>query len=166
MKLSLSNKHMALSATCKCEPEMHFAILLNNLGISGLSFSKSQNSSTSVNSCKKSVSLKKLAKGQYLRIPSKSGIAKAESLVRKSIEQRIKLSKYKLDVWTLCKGIIILLKNTTCSSRRGTAKPLIMLAKMSKSSLAPLNLWISWIKTWKQSVIALRIMRLRWTSFA
>lgn len=145
---------------------MHFAILLNSLGISGLSFSTSQNSSTSGSSCKKSVSLKKFANGQYLRIPSKSGMAKVESLVRKSIEQRIKLSKYKFDVCTLCKGIIMLLKNTTCSSRSGTAKPLIMLAKISRSSEAPLNLWISWIKTWKQSVIALRIMRLRCTSFA
>ena len=38
----------------------------------------------------------------------------SENLVKKSIEHRIKLSKYKLDVCTLCKGIIIFLKKITC----------------------------------------------------
>lgn len=38
------------------------------------------------------------------------------------------------------------LKKMICSSLRGTAKPEMILAKMSKSSEAPLNLKVSWIK--------------------
>lgn len=38
------------------------------------------------------------------------------------------------------------LKKMMCSSLRGTAKPEIMLARMSRSSEAPLNLKVSWMR--------------------
>jgi hypothetical protein len=60
-------------------------------------------------------------------------------LVRKSIEHLIKLSKYKVEVWTLCRGIIILLKKTTCSSLKGTAKPEIILNKFVLSLMFTLR---------------------------
>jgi hypothetical protein len=53
------------------------------------------------------------------------------------------LSNYswkRWQVYTLCNGIITVLKKITCSSLRGTAKPEIIEAKISKSSEAPLNL--------------------------
>ena len=40
----------------------------------------------------------------------------------------------------LYSGIIIFLKNITCSSLNGTANPEMILARISKSSEAPLNL--------------------------
>ena len=58
------------------------------------------------------------------------------------------------------------LKKMTCSSLRGTANPDMIEARMSSSSEAPLNLWMSWMSTWKQSVIALRIILLLGTSLA
>lgn len=58
------------------------------------------------------------------------------------------------------------LKNITCSSLRGTAKPLIIEARMSRSSATPLNLQVSWIRVRKQSFLALRIILRRGTSLA
>ena len=57
MKDSLSNRHMALSATCKWLPAMQRTILLNSLVTRGFNLSASQNSRTSGNSCKNKVSL-------------------------------------------------------------------------------------------------------------
>jgi len=54
----------------------------------------------------------------------------------------------------------------TCSSLSGTAKPLIILARISSNSAAPLNLWVSWIKAKKHSLIAFLIIFLLGTSFA
>ena len=107
---------------------------MNNFPIRGLSFSTSQNSKTSGNSWRNNVSLTKFANGQYFNIPSNNyvnklctGIAKVLSFVRNSIEHLIKLSKYKFEVCTLCRGIMIFLKKITCSSLKGTANPLIIL---------------------------------------
>ena len=166
MKLSLSKRHIALSATCKWDPAMHLTILLKSLVIRGFNLSASQNSKTSGSSWRKRVSLTKLAKGQYFKIPSRRGIARLESLVRKSMEQRMRLSKYTFEVWTLWRGMMIFLKKTTCSSIKGTAKPEIIEARISRSSDAPLNLWISWIRMWKQSVIAFLIIFLLGTNLA
>lgn len=119
---------------------MHLTILLNNLGIKGSNFLQSQTSITSSNSYKNTVSFVELAKGQYLRIPSNSGKAKEGSFDKKSIEHLINYSWYRRQVCTLCKGTITFLKNITCSSLRGTAKPLIIAARISNNSAAPANL--------------------------
>jgi hypothetical protein len=42
--------------------------------------------------------------------------------------------------------MMTLLKKIICYSLRGTANPEIMLAKISKSYEAPLNLNVSWIR--------------------
>jgi hypothetical protein len=42
--------------------------------------------------------------------------------------------------FTLCRGIITVLKKITCSSLKGTANPEIMEARISNNSAAPLNL--------------------------
>ena len=91
-------------------------------------------------------SLGELAKGQYLMSPSRRKRARDGSLARKSIEQRIKCSWNRWHVCTLCRGIITFLKKITCSSLKGTAKPEIILARMSSSSEAPLNLKVSWMR--------------------
>ena len=83
------------------------------------------------------------ANGQYLTRPSSKNNPSDGSLARKSIEHLIKCSWNKWQVWTLCNGIITFLKNVICSSRSGTANPEIILAKISKSSEAPLNLNVS-----------------------
>ena len=62
--------------------------------------------------------------------------------------------------------MMIVLKKIICSSLNGTAKPLMILAKISKSSGAPLNFTFSWIKVWKQSVMAFLIIFLLGTNFA
>lgn len=61
---------------------------------------------------------------------------------------------------------MMFVKKITCSSRRGTANPEIMEARMSSSSAAPLNLWFSWIKAKKHSFIDFLIIFLLGTSFA
>lgn len=42
--------------------------------------------------------------------------------------------------------MITFLKKMICSSLNGTAKPEMMLARISKSSEAPLNLKVSWMR--------------------
>lgn len=53
---------------------------------------------------------------------------------------------YFWQVCTLWSGIITVLKKWMCSSLSGTANPEMMEARMSRSSGAPLNLKLSWIK--------------------
>jgi hypothetical protein len=48
---SISNLYYMIK-TYKCDPEIHFINLLNNLGIKGSSFASSQTSNTSTNSDK------------------------------------------------------------------------------------------------------------------
>ena len=145
---------------------MHLTILLKSLGIRCSTFSTSQTSRTSYSSVKKRVSLIQLANGQYLRSPSRRGIAKVLSLVRKSMEHLNNCSQNYEHVWTLCNGIMIFWKKITCSSLSGTANPLMILAKISRSSAAPLNLWLSWISAKKHSLIAFLIIFLLGTNFA
>ena len=42
--------------------------------------------------------------------------------------------------------MITFLKKIMCYSLKGTAKPEIILARMSSNSEVPLNLYVSWIK--------------------
>lgn len=144
---------------------MHLTIRLKSLGIKCSTLSTSQTSSTSYSSVKNKVSLMQLAKGQYLSNPSKRGMARVLSLVKNNIEHLNSCSQNCEQVCTLWRGIITFLKKITCSSLRGTAKPEIIEAKISKSSAAPLNLWVSWIKEQKHSLIAFLIIFLLGTSY-
>ena len=91
-------------------------------------------------------SLGELAKGQYLMSPSKRKSPREGSFAKNNMEHLMRCSWNKWQVCTLWRGMITFLKKMICSSLRGTAKPEIMLAKISNSSEAPLNLKVSWIK--------------------
>lgn len=111
-------------------------------------------------------SLGELAKGQYLIKPSSRNKPSDGSFARNSIEHRMRCQWNKWLVWTLCSGIMTLLKKTMCYYLKGTANPEIILARMSSNYEAPLNLKVQWIKLQKQSLIAFLIIFLLGTSFA
>ncbi len=69
-KKSFSKKHIALSATYKWGPAIHFNNLLNNLLINGSNLVISQTSNTSTNSVKNITSFTEFPNGQYLNNPS------------------------------------------------------------------------------------------------
>lgn len=138
-KHSFSKKHIALSATCKCEPEIHLTILRKSGLIIGSSLLLSLTSSTSCSSETKLISLRLFPNGHQRSRPLIRLVLKRGSFDRNNIEQRSNCSWNKFELGTLCSGTITLLKNSLCSSRRGTAKPEIILDKMSSNSDAPLN---------------------------
>jgi hypothetical protein len=50
---------------------------------------------------------------------------------------------YMLRLFTLCRGMRTLVKNSLCSSFSGSANPLIMEPSISRSSAIPLNRSVS-----------------------
>lgn len=98
---------------------------------------------TSRSSLRNMTSLAEFANGQYLIRPSTSRVANEGSFDRNSIEHLRSYSWQNWHVQTLWSGMMTVLKNMTCSSRRGTANPLIILARISNNSAAPLNLQVS-----------------------
>ena len=127
----------------KTGPGISFhSYLIENL----LIYPTSQVSRTSISSEMNITSLGEFANGQYFRRPSKRKRPREGSFAKKSMEHLIKCSWNKWDVCTLWRGMITFLKNTICSSLRGTANPEIMDARMSRSSEAPLNLKVSWMR--------------------
>ena len=119
---------------------MHLTNLLNTLGIKGYSFPTSHVSKTSISYEIYITYFVEFAKGQYFNNPSSKNNPRDGSFARNSIEHLIKCSWNRWQVWTLWRGIIAFLKKITCYSLRGTAKPEIMAARMSRSSEVPLNL--------------------------
>ena len=64
---------------------------------------------------------------------------------------------YMLRLLTLCNGMSTLVRNSLCSSFNGSAKPLIMDPRISRSSAMPLNLSVSYMN-WKKTLLMERRM--------
>jgi len=87
-KYSFSKKHIALSAICKCGPEMHLITLLKSFSTNILILSISQTSKTSINSLRNNYSFTEFANGQYFSSAStnswdNSGIFERNSIVHR-----------------------------------------------------------------------------------
>ena len=88
---------------------------------------------------------------------SRTSSVKAASFSRNCTMQYASCGWYMLKLLTLWRGINTLVRNNLCSSLRGSANPLIIEPRISKSSAMPLNLSVSYMN-WKNTLFIDRRM--------
>lgn len=136
----------------------HFDNCLNKWSLTLANSAGSMTSKISSSSFRNITSFGLCTLGQYFSNPFITGSVKFGSFSRNCTTQYANWGWYTLSDLTLCKGSRTRSKNNLCSSLRGSANPLIMLPKISKSSATPLWRSVSYINLFqkKKSTVSKR----------
>ena len=100
---------------------------------------------------------KRQSGSSQIRGQRRTSSVKAASFSRNCTMQYANCGWYMLKLLTLWRGINTLVRKSLCSSLRGSANPLMIEPRISKSSAMPLNLSVSYMN-WKKTLFIDRRM--------